>query len=286
MITIAGQMKSPGKAADRVEELAGTGMSDALSTVRERSCEVMKPPTHQHLIRRPEGNTCLSCGKRENMHRRKYCSVECRQRLRYKLEVRTGLLRALQTRYATFYFDDRLIVLNILPYGTQEIYSFLFARRPGIAPADDFSHLANILGNDWWAERRRTNRNYRASEHLLRNAFQGAVDMRNVMPVEKRRAAIKDQLLIQLKIERGDLESPHLGTLVKKAYRQQAMRHHPDRGGRPEAFRRLRIAYEALMEWSEHPSFTRRRGFPDKWFYDGETNRWVQPVPDSRVRAG
>jgi hypothetical protein len=104
------------------------------------------------------------------------------------------------------------------------------------------------------------------------------------MPVEKRRPVIKDQVLIQLKIERGDLESPHLDRIVKKAYRQQALRHHPDRGGKPGAFRRLQKAYETLLDWAEHPSFTRRRGFPDKWFYDGETNRWVQPVPVSRVR--
>jgi hypothetical protein len=244
----------------------------------------MPSAASSELISRPDGNACLSCGTRENMQRRKYCSVECRQRLRYKLQVRTGLLRALQTRYATFYFDDRVIVLDILPYGTQEIYSFLFARRPGRTPADDFSRMANILGNDWWAERRRTNKKYRASQHLLRTARQGAVDIRTVMPLEKRRAVIKDHLLIQLNIKRGDLESPHLDRIVKKAYRQQALRHHPDRGGRPEAFRRLQKAYEALMNWSEHPSFTRRRGFPDKWFYDGETNRWVQPVPVSRKR--
>jgi hypothetical protein len=216
------------------------------------------------------------------MQRRKYCSVECRQRLRYKLQVRTGLLRALQTRYATFYFDDRVIVLDILPYGTREIYSFLFARRPGFTPADDFSRMANVLGNDWWAERRRTNKKYRASQHLLNSARQGAVDIRTVMPIEKRRPAIKDHLLIQLKIERGDLESPQLDRIVKKAYRQQALRHHPDRGGKPGAFRRLQKAYEALMDWAEHPSFTRRRGFPDKWFYDGERNRWVQPTPVER----
>jgi hypothetical protein len=235
---------------------------------------------------KPGGRACLSCGTRANMRRRKYCSVECRQRLRYKLQVRTGLLRALQTRYATFYFDDRVIVLDILPYGMQEIYSFLFARRPGMAPADDFSQMANVLGSDWWAERRRTHKKYRASQHLLRNARQGAADIRTVMPVEERRAVIKDNHLIQLKIDRQDLDSRNLDQVVKKAYRQQAKRHHPDRGGKPDAFRRLQKAYESLMDWAEHPSFTRRRGFPDKWFYDGETNRWVQPVPISRVQSG
>ena len=218
------------------------------------------------------------------MRRRKYCSVACRQRLHYKLQVRTGLLKALQTRYATFHFDDRVIVLDLLPYGRQEIFSFLFARRPGVAPADDFSQMANVLGSDWWAERRRTHKKYRASQHLLRHARQGAADIHAVMPVEERRAVIKDKLLIQLKIDRKELDSHDLDKVLKKAYRQQAKRHHPDRGGKPDAFRRLQKAYETLMEWAENPSFTRRRGFPDKWFYDGETNRWVQPVPVSRAR--
>jgi len=220
------------------------------------------------------------------MRRRKYCSVACRQRLHYKLQVRTGLLKALQTRYATFHFDDRVIVLDLLPYGRQEIFSFLFARRPGVAPADDFSQMANVLGSDWWAERRRTHKKYRASQHLLRHARQGAADIHAVMPVEERRAVIKDKLLIQLKIDRKELNSHNLDKVLKKAYRQQAKRHHPDRGGKPDAFRRLQKAYETLMEWAENPSFTRRRGFPDKWFYDGETNRWVQPVPVSRARNG
>lgn len=35
--------------------------------------------------------------------------------------------------------------------------------------------------------------------------------------------------------------------LVRKAYKQLARRHHPDQGGDPEQFRRVREAYELLM---------------------------------------
>jgi len=39
---------------------------------------------------------CLSCGTTDNMKRRRYCSLECRQKLRHNLNIRTGLLQALQ----------------------------------------------------------------------------------------------------------------------------------------------------------------------------------------------
>ena len=59
----------------------------------------------QHKKRRSvHSKRCLSCGTTENMGTRKYCSVVCRKKLRYQLNVRTGLLKALNARYATFYF--------------------------------------------------------------------------------------------------------------------------------------------------------------------------------------
>ena len=44
-------------------------------------------------------------------------------------------------------------------------------------------------------------------------------------------------------------------------------------------FRKLRDAYEQLIDWSENPTFTSRRGFADKWFYEGGLDRWTQPAP-------
>ena len=83
-------------------------------------------------------NRCLSCGTTENMRRRKYCSVECRQQLRYHLNLRTGLLRALNTRYATFYFTEAVIILDVLPYGSAELFSYIFPRSTHGKPVDDF----------------------------------------------------------------------------------------------------------------------------------------------------
>lgn len=216
------------------------------------------------------------------MGRRRYCSVACRQRLRYKLQVRTGLLRAINTRYATFHFDARVIVLDVLTAGTSTIFSFIFPRSADRPPAEDFSRMADVLGNVWWAERRRTNRHYLASRELLRRARQGSAQERDVKPRETSYPTVNHKLLVHLQIGRADLHCPDLEGLIKKAFRRQAKRHHPDMGGSAAGFRKLRQAYEELLSWSDHPTFARRRGFPDKWFYDGETNRWVQPIPPPR----
>ena len=224
-------------------------------------------------------NRCLSCGTSENMDRRKYCSVECRQQLRYNLNLRTGLLRALNTRYATFYFTEAIIILDVLPYGSAELFSYIFPRIPGRKPVDDFCTMSNILGNAWWAERNRTNKRYIATRFLLEKAKSKNADKVPIKPVEVKEPAKLKKSLMFLKLNKSDLNSPGLQRKIKSAYRKQAMRHHPDLGGDAAGFRKLHDAYKQILKWSDNPVFISRRGFPDKWFYDGSAVRWVQPAP-------
>jgi len=233
-----------------------------------------------HYADRSRG--CLSCGTTQNLGRRKYCSIECRQELRYKLNVRTGLLKALNTRYATFSFTDGLIILDILPFDSREIFSFLFPRSHRKRPAFDFSRMADQLGNDWWAEKKRTNKNYLATRHLLRHARQNNSSARSINPEEIRLPLVKGTSLIRLKLDRASLKAPELKKLIKTAFRSQAKKNHPDLGGDTAAFRKIHEAYEELIAWSEEPTFIKRRGFPDKWFYDADRNKWVQPTPDPK----
>ncbi|MDQ5987665.1 MAG: hypothetical protein CSYNP_03410 [Syntrophus sp. SKADARSKE-3] len=221
---------------------------------------------------------CLACGTTENMGRRKYCSADCRQRLRLKLDARMGLVQALNTRYATFYFSDAMIMLDLLPYGTNEIFSFIYPRVPGRTPADDFGNMANLLGNIWWEEKRRTNKRHLASERVLDCAKRNVKEVFSVKPLILNVHNVKKQYMAQLKINKSDLWSPEILNIIKAAYRQQAKLHHPDSGGDAEAFRKVRRAYEEMVQWSENPTMIRRRGVPDKWFYDGEKSRWVQPI--------
>jgi len=227
---------------------------------------------------------CLSCGSNKNLGSKRYCSIQCRQRLRRTLNVRTGLLKALNVRFATFYFTADTIMLDVMAYGARDIFSFMYPRSSRRKPVDDFSRMADVLGNAWWAEKRRTNRKYLASRQVFNQAQRSEPNCDAVKPLEIKIPNVKDKALIRLKLGKSVLNSPELYRVIKTAYRKQAMTHHPDRGGDAVSFRRIHQAYEELLNWAENPSFVRRRGFPDKWFYDGIANRWVQPTPRRDVR--
>lgn len=245
---------------------------------------------NRHCIRYPlakeNGHVrrCLACGTTENMKRRRYCSIECRMKLRHNLNIRTGLLQALQIRYATFYFTETLVILDMLPYGSKDLLSFIFPRSNGRKPVDDFCRLFNLLGNAWWEEVRRTKKRYLASRHILGKALPIEGDISVVRPLEVREPARMARSMTHLKLKHKDLHSPNLQVIIKRAFRSQAKKHHPDQGGDAALFRKLRDAYEQLIHWAENPTFTTRRGFPDKWFYEGGLERWTQPTPLCSVR--
>lgn len=228
---------------------------------------------------------CLSCGTSENLGRRRYCSIDCRQKLRYALDLRTGLLKTLNTRYATFYFTDVMIIMDVLPYYSKEIFSFIYPRSTGKKPAEDYCIMSDILGNTWWAEKKRTNRNYLATRLLLENARRNDPAFCPVMPPEIKIPAVKKASLIHLKLGKSDLNSPELEKTIKSAFRLQVKKHHPDLGGDTDTFRRIHQAYLELISWAENPSYLNRRGFPDRWFYDSNNNRWLQPAPYLKKQA-
>lgn len=225
---------------------------------------------------------CLSCGATENMGRRRYCSTNCRQRLHLKLDMRTGLIQALNARFATFYFSDVTIMMDMLPYGSRDIYSFFYPRSPGKKPAEDFSNMADMLGTAWWAEKRRTRKRYLASQKILNEAIRNQIPLLSVRPAMINLPAIKDAYLQYLSLKKTDLMDPELKTLIRNAFRREAKRFHPDVGGDAIKFMKIHQAYEEMLHWAKNPIYVTRRGFPDKWLYDGDRNRWLQPIP---VRA-
>lgn len=199
--------------------------------------------------------------------------------MRQKLNTRSGLLQALNTRYATFYFTDTLIVLDVVPHGIREIFRYAALRTEGNKPAEDFGKMTNRLGDAWWAEEKRTKRNYLASRHVLELAERCLISEGLARPRLVRVPTVKPENLILLDLGKTDLGSRDLVRLIKNAYRRQVKIHHPDAGGKAASFRKIHEAYKDLLRWADHPTFIRRRGFSDKWYYDGDNKKWVQPTP-------
>jgi hypothetical protein len=216
------------------------------------------------------------------MGRKRYCSAQCRQKLHQKLEMRCGLLQALNTRYATFYFSARMIVMDILTWGERDIYSFLYPRSADKTPGEDFGRMADILGETWWNEQKRTKKRHSATLHVLDNAVRNRVTILDVKPHVMQMPDVSPSTLVYLDIDKSSLHSEELDKIIKNAYRRQVKIHHPDLGGDAEMFRKIYNAYEELVNWADNPSFIRRRGFPDKWFYEGGKDRWFQPAPLTR----
>jgi hypothetical protein len=224
-------------------------------------------------------NRCLSCGTTEDMKNRRYCSMKCRQTLRQRLNTRSGLLQALNTRYATFYFSDKIIILDIVPHGAKEIFRYSRLRSVGNSPSEEFSKLTNTLGNAWWEEEKRTTKKYLASRHVLELAQRCVMTPVLMRPRLIKVPIIKVAAMSYLGIHRADINSGQLSKNIKNAYRRQAKIHHPDLGGHAQTFRKIHAAYMELLRWADNPTFTRRRGFPDKWYYDSDNKKWVQPIP-------
>jgi len=224
-------------------------------------------------------NACLSCGATNHIEKRRYCSIKCRQHLRQKLNARSGLLSALNTRYATFYFTGQMIILDVVPYGRREIFRYQALRTSGSKPADDFGKMTNLLGNAWWAEEKRTKKTYLASQYVLEMAERLVISEGLRRPRLIKAPSVKAEYLVCLGIKGADLGVRDLPKVIKNAYRSQVKIHHPDKGGSSADFRKIYEAYQDLLRWAENPKFMTRRGFPDKWYYDGENQKWVQPLP-------
>ena len=184
---------------------------------------------------------------------------------------------ALNTRYATFYFTKFTIFMDILPYGTNQIFSFIISRNPGNKPVFDFCDMVQALGSLWWSEKKRTRKRYRANLQVFEMAEMVDSELSRIVPTRVTVPRVRKKDLSILCLNKTDLLSDECEGKLKCAYRRQAKKHHPDHGGDASKFRHLQNAYENVNRWLKNPTFLRMNGFPDKWLYEGSTNRWIQP---------
>jgi hypothetical protein len=169
--------------------------------------------------------------------------------------------------------------MDVVPHGIREIFRYACQRSVGNSPAEDFSQMTNVLGNAWWDEEKRTTKKYLASRHVLGMAERIAIGPTLMRPKLIKVPNIKASVINYLQINKDDINSSELPKIIKNAYRRQAKIYHPDAGGQAQTFRKLHAAYVEMLRWAENPTFINRRGFPDKWYYDSDNQKWVQPIP-------
>ncbi len=219
---------------------------------------------------------CHACGTKENVGRRKYCSRACRQRLVWKLDVASSLLRALHSRYATFWFTEDMPLFHVVAAGSQEVFSFLWKRTPGKKPADDLGDMVEFLGSQWWMEHEKKNSRHQASLTVLQKARTRVVKRDQVRPHAKATPQVSQRHLSILKLNKQVLLSDKAPEALKSAFRKQVMVHHPDRQGDARLFRKVHESYEDMKHWLENPVMRHKKGLPDKWCYDGR--KWSPPT--------
>jgi len=222
------------------------------------------------------GYQCLACGTTEGIGRKKYCSKECRRELLHRLEILTGLLRALGTKYAAFSFTESKLILDILTNDSKRVSRFLYKRTLCRKPAQDVYDMADELGNLWWEKKRLTGKRYRATQYLLEMATENSIAPNLVTPLEIKRPIRIGKSLTHLKLTNEDLISCKAHNAIKSAYRKEALKHHPDCGGDSASFRKINSAYQNLVDWLKTPALRIRRGIPGKWYFDGR--KWKPPL--------
>lgn len=228
-----------------------------------------------HLGAYPE-YFCLSCGSTENIGRRRYCSKACRLELLWRLRILATLLRALRTREATFSFNESSLTVDIRTCDSKKAYRFQYPRKKKRKPALDLFDMTDELGGLWWEKQKLTGKRYRASQFLLGCAVRNNVSARELMPQRIKHPMRIGKSLTCLRLSNSDLYSDNAREAVKAAYRREALKHHPDRGGTSSSFRRVHSAYKDLLTWLEKPELRERFGVPDKWYFDGQ--RWKSPL--------
>lgn len=223
---------------------------------------------------------CLACGRPLEKRRHRYCRPGCKEEFIFKLRWFNNLLRLLNTRYATFAFSQELLILNILPQGSeQEVHSYFYSRSSGKRPAQDINRMVFDLGSVWWGQKNQARSNSQASREVLRQGNKRMFPAQSVQPRQKYYAARISKQLTMLKLKSWELkDGEQAEERIKSAFRNAALEHHPDHGGSNMKFRQIFQAYQDLLSWLQRPVFQHRQGLPAQWCFIAARNRWVTPL--------
>ena len=225
---------------------------------------------------------CLACGCTPlPKTRRRYCSDKCKRRLDFALYICTGLLQALRCRYAAFSYTSAILILDVLPVGSDMISRFVWQRSAGKKVADELLQMVNHAGREWYRRERETGSGWWASQRLLDEALRKDIPVNTVVPVSKKRPQLNEaqtRALKLLKLTREQILSTNGVESLKSAYRKKAKQHHPDKGGMESRFVRINEAHAQLLNWAKNPKFSSKAALHNSWCYDAAKGRWVPPA--------
>jgi hypothetical protein len=197
------------------------------------------------------------------------------------LSLSKGLLRIFNTRYASFFFNNKYVILDILPVWSKEISRFTQRRTSGKKPAEDLKDLILQYGKEWYHMINNNNSKSYASLLLLKKCCNNRIPPDSIKPdnrVRPRFSKHERESMRLLRLELRELISEGHVSKIRSAYRRMAKVHHPDMGGNPEKFKKLNEAHQQMLLWAENPQFTSRKALIDCWSYDSSTNRWAPPL--------
>lgn len=222
---------------------------------------------------------CLSCGRVLEKGTKRYCRPACKEEFVFKLRWFNNLLRALETRFATFFFTDSVLILNVLPATSREVRSYFYPRTLGARPSQDMNQMVFELGQIWWGHKERTKSRRGASRLTLNRGQTGIASFQTVRPVERLQGVTVGRQLKCLRIPKEVLvQSQDAELEVKKAYRRAALEHHPDSGGDAASFQKVHQAYLELLAWLKKPRYQIRRGVAGQWGYMAGHSSWLPPL--------
>ena len=196
----------------------------------------------------------------------------------FSLRWLKNLLLALHTNYGTFSFSEYLLIINVLPYRSNEVFSFFYKRTPGRTPAEDLKAMCIELSREWYHKNKQSRCRLLTAIYILNKGQKGTVSRNMVEPVARIKGAKIQKPLKILKLSIDEIHSEGSGEKTKTAYRKEALRTHPDVGGDGEKFKIVSEAYQELSEWLKHPCFIISRGLPGRWSYDGASFKWRAPL--------
>ncbi|MEW6671726.1 MAG: J domain-containing protein [Thermodesulfobacteriota bacterium] len=196
----------------------------------------------------------------------------------FSLRWLKNLLLALHTNYGTFSFSEYLLIINILPYRSHEVFSFFYKRTPGQTPAEDLKAMCIELSREWYNKNKESRCRSLTAIHILNKAQKGTITRNMVEPVARISGATVLKQLKTLNLSLDDVRPNGSKDKIKAAYRKEALKTHPDVGGDGEQFKIVVEAYQELIEWLKHPHFIISRGVPGKWSYDGGSFKWRAPL--------